>query len=177
MQTGIGTGKASEQLCNYVDALISTWNPCPPDNEVWTKPGVHPCRKQHKDISDSNSDENYIDLLNTVQRHTHCSTKYCLKYKQDKKDMVCRFKYPFDRCNKTRLVFEPVHTKDNSEQYKATIVTRRNDARLNNHQRIQLTMDQIRSKKSYEENHDQNSWRKGLQCTRNNALIVITKTL
>jgi hypothetical protein len=31
-----------------------------------------------------------------------------------------------------------MHTKDKSVQYKANIVTRRNDPRLNNHQKIQL---------------------------------------
>jgi hypothetical protein len=60
--------RASEQVCNYVDSLVSTWNPLPPDSEIWTKPNVHPCKKHHENIVDFESD--YTDLLNTVQRHT-----------------------------------------------------------------------------------------------------------
>lgn len=115
---------------------MSTYNPCPPDSELWIKPNVHPCKRQHADITDFDSD--HIDLLNTVQRHTHCSTKYCLRYDPVKKDLQCRFKYPFDLCEKTTLVFEPVHTKEKTPQFKAKLVTKRNDSRVNNHQRIQL---------------------------------------
>ena len=44
---------------------------------AWTKPETHPSRRKHEQIEDRESD--YIDLLNTVQRHSQCSTKYCLK--------------------------------------------------------------------------------------------------
>ena len=128
--------RASEQVCNYVDSLVSTWNPLPPDSEIWTKPNVHPCKKRHENIVDFESD--YTDLLNTVQRHTRCSTQYCLKSKNDDEALQCRFQFPFDCCTKTKLQFEPIHTKDKSIQYKAKMVTKRNDPRLNNHQRIQL---------------------------------------
>ena len=36
------------------------------------------------------------------------------------------------------MEFEKVNTKDKSVQYRAKIITKRNDSRLNNHQRIQL---------------------------------------
>ena len=130
--------QASAQVCQYVDTLISTCNPCPPDSDLWNKPSIHPCKKKHKDINQSDLDNDYIDLLNTVQRHTRCSTKYCLRYNQVNKDLQCRFNYPVDFCDRTKLIFEPVHTKDKILQYKGKIVTRRNDTRLNNHQRIQL---------------------------------------
>ena len=55
--------------------------------------------------------------------------------------MQCRFNYPFDLRPQTKLVFEPIHRSDGKlPQYinKAKIVTKRNDTRLNNHQRIQL---------------------------------------
>ena len=115
---------------------MSTYNPCPPDSELWIKPNIHPCKRQHADINDLDTD--YVDLLNTVQRHTHCSTKYRLRYDPVKEDLQCRFKYPFDFRDKTKLVFEPVHTKDKTSQFKAKIITKRNDSRLNNHQKIQL---------------------------------------
>lgn len=125
---------ASSQLCQYVDSLMSTCNPCSPDSELWIKPNIHPWKRKHADINDFDSD--YVDLLNTVQRHTHCSTKYCLRYYPVKEDIQCRFKYPFDLCEKTTLVFEPVHTKDKTPHFRAKIITKRNDSRLNNHQRI-----------------------------------------
>ena len=128
--------KASEIVCNYVDWLLSTYNPDPPDNGTWIKPLIHPCQKQHKDILDFDND--YIDLLNTVQRHTHCSSSYCLRKKQNQSDLRCRFNFPFQPCMTTRLEFEPIHSKDKSTHYKVKIITKRNDPRLNNHQRLQL---------------------------------------
>ena len=68
---------ASEVICKYVDWLLSTYNPDPPDNGIWIKPTVHPCQQHHKDIQ--NSDSDYIDLLNTVQRHTRCGSNCCLR--------------------------------------------------------------------------------------------------
>ena len=130
--------RASEQICEYVDSLLSTCNPTPPESEVWTKPTLHPCRKFHEDILDADRDNDYADLLNTVQRHTRCSTKYCLRQKHDENHLQCRFNFPFECCAKTKLEFEQVHTKDKTIQYRAKIITKRNDPRLNNHQRIQL---------------------------------------
>ena len=130
---------ASQKLCQYVDWLLSTYNPDPPDNGTWIKPSIHPCQRRHKDIvNPQDSDDDYVDLLNTVQRHTRCSTNYCLRKKQNETELKCRFKFPFDPCVSTKLEFEPIHTKDGNIQYKAKIITKRNDPRLNNHQRLQL---------------------------------------
>ena len=98
--------RASEQICEYVDSLLSTCNPTPPESEVWTKPTLHPCRKFHEDILDADRDNDYADLLNTVQRHTRCSTKYCLRQKHDENHLQCRFNFPFECCAKTKLEFE-----------------------------------------------------------------------
>ena len=130
--------KASKIICEYVNRLITTWNPCQPQNEMWSKPHVHPCSRQHKDIDDSQQTDDYIDLINTVQRHTTCSTRYCLKHETNKEGLHCRFNYPIECSDTTKLEFQPVHTKDKSKKYKATIVTARNDPRLNTHQKIQL---------------------------------------
>ena len=113
--------------------MVSSYNPCPPESEIWTKPKTHPCSKQFSQISKQDLDSDYVNLLNTVQRHTQCSTKYCLRYKQDNKGPQCRFNYPYDICDNTKLVFKPIHSRDNTSQFKAKIVTKRNDARLNNH--------------------------------------------
>lgn len=85
-----------------------------------------------------NSDDDYVDLLNTVQRHTRCSTNYCLRKKQNELELKCRFRFPFELCKSTKLEFEPVHTNNKNTHYKAKIITKRNDSRVNNHQRLQL---------------------------------------
>lgn len=45
-----------------------------------------------------------------------------------------RFKFPFE----TSLHFEPIHSKDNTSNYKVEVTTKRNDSRVNNHQCFQL---------------------------------------
>ena len=76
--------KASQAVCEYVDWLLSTYNPNPPDEGSWIKPSIHPCQRQHKDIVNmQQSDDDYVDLLNMVQRHTRCSTNYCLRKKTE----------------------------------------------------------------------------------------------
>ena len=114
-------------------------NPNPPDEDPWIRPEVHPCQRQYKDIPDWERDSDYVDLLNMVQRHTRCSTSYCLRKKQNESDLNCRFHFPYDQCLQTQLEFEKVHSKnDEVQQYRAKIITKRNDSRLNNHQRLQL---------------------------------------
>ncbi len=82
--------------------------------------------------------DDYCDLLNMVQRHTRCSTNYCLRKKTHDSEPKCRFNFPMDVCSKTRLEFEEVHTKSNEPQYRAKIVRIRNDPRVNNNQQLQL---------------------------------------
>lgn len=94
--------------------------------------------KNITDIPSDEHNEDYVNLLSTVQWHTHCSTNYCLKHKRNESDLECCFNFPFNLCDKTRLEFEKVTTKDKTVQYRAKVVTKRNDPRLNNHQRIQL---------------------------------------
>ena len=52
--------KATQTVCQYVDWLLSTMNPNPPDEDMWITPQVHPCQRQYKDIPncdiDSDSD-------------------------------------------------------------------------------------------------------------------------
>lgn len=102
--------KATEKICQYVDWLLSTCNPNPP----WIKPSVHPCQEYHKNIKDSDSD--YIDLLNMVQRHTRCSTSYCLRKKHNETEPKCNF--PYETRSKTSLHFELIHSKENTSKYK-----------------------------------------------------------
>lgn len=129
--------KAKETICQYVDQLLCTTNPCPPENG-WTKPTVHPCKVNYLNITKNDLNKDYVDLLNSVQRHTQCSTKYCLRKTKNSDELKCRFNFPFDNCNKTTIEFEKIHTKDNSDKYRAKIVNQRNDPRVNRHHRFQL---------------------------------------
>ena len=76
--------------------------------------------------------------MNTVQRHTKCNSGYCLR--TDKSgNQTCRFQFPLEICNATHLKYEKIFFKDSeSEQCKTTLVSKRNDARLSRHQRLQL---------------------------------------
>lgn len=133
----INQGKEAEKIvCQYADFLMSTWNPCTPD-EGWSKPDKHPCQQSFLTLPATDMHKDYIHLLNSVERHTTCSTKYCLR-QNDKSELFCRFHYPFDSCTNTRIDFEPINTKTGETKYKATIVTKRNDSRLNRHQPLQL---------------------------------------
>ena len=109
-----------------------------PHDGTWQKPKFHPCSIHYDNISPGEIESDCIDLLNTVQKHMHCSTKYCLRHISGSKELQCHFKYPFDCCEKTKLIFEPVNTKEKTALYKAKLIMKRNDSRLNNHQKIQL---------------------------------------
>ena len=115
-----------------------TWNPQMPSDSKYIKPSIHPCRQEYLNISHIDYDCDYVNLLNAVQHHTRCSTNYCLRQKQNESDLKCRFNFPFELRDKTKLEFEKVNTKDKSVQYRAKIMTKQNDSRVNNHQRIQL---------------------------------------
>ena len=82
--------KATQTVCQYVDWLLSTRNPNPPDEDMW----IHPCQRQYKDIPNWDIDSDYVDLLNTVQGHTSCSTSYCLRKKGTESELKCRFNFP-----------------------------------------------------------------------------------
>ena len=105
---------------------------------MWIRSEVHPRQRPHKDIPKHEKQSDYVDLLNMVQRHTRCSTSYCLRKKSNETDMKCRFHFPFEYCTNTRLEFEKIHTKHDDGHYRAKVVTKRNDTRLNNHQQLQL---------------------------------------
>ena len=135
----IDAGKiAAETACNYVDWLLTTVNPNPPEEGTWTKPNSHPCQRRYQDIMDCDINDDYCDLLNMVQRHTRCSTSYCLRKKSADSEPKCRFNFPMDPCPKTTLHFEEVRDKTGTTQYRAKVITSRNDTRLNNNQQLQL---------------------------------------
>ena len=128
--------KAADTVCKYDYWLLSTVNPNPPDDGIWIRPEQHPCQKRYQDIPECDKHDDYCNLLNVVQRHTHRSTS--LRKKTTDSEPKCRFKFPMDIYTKTRLEFEQIHTKGSEPQYRAKLLTKRYDSRLNNHQQLQL---------------------------------------
>ena len=41
---------AATAICKHVDYLMSTQNPCNPDEGNWVKPRVHLCKRHFDDI-------------------------------------------------------------------------------------------------------------------------------
>ena len=41
-----------------------------------------------------------VCLLSIVQRHTPCSSNYCLRKKQNDSELTCGFNFPFEFCTK-----------------------------------------------------------------------------
>ena len=94
--------KAEETICRYVDSLVTTMNPNHPDKHSWVRPEVHPCKNRLSEIPLEQQHADYNDLVSCVQRHTNCSSAYCLR-KDDKGSQTCRFKYPIDECIESRV--------------------------------------------------------------------------
>jgi len=125
---------AVEKIISYADNLVSTVNPAiSPDasdahNAPLPKIKPHVCNKWYADVDDLHID--LVELIATCQRHTRCSTAYCLKKKRDGQ-LQCRFKYPKDLQPVTRIV-----TSDDGEP---TMLTQRNDSLLNSYNPVQLS--------------------------------------
>ena len=73
---GVSAGKI---ICDYYDKLINCINPA--DVESWVKPTVHPRQKKF-DKAIISSEDDYVNLVNTVQRQSKCSLYYCLRQDQ-----------------------------------------------------------------------------------------------
>ena len=123
--------QAGQQAVQYADWLITTMNAEVPD-EQWRLPQPHPSAVPPQDIQDEQQD--YQDLVNSVERHTRCSAAYCLRYNPELPEPYCRFGYPKSDVPETELSF--LEFGDNN--IKATLMTKRNDPRINSHNRVML---------------------------------------
>ena len=93
-----------------------------------------PCRNDFKtEVSDLDSD--YANLVNSFQRHSRCSSAYCLR--EDQGNHYCRFHYLFALESRTYLRYNEVPMKG-GKHFRVEIVTERNDPRVNRYQGIQL---------------------------------------
>ena len=72
--------KEDETMMNdvikYIDSIVTTINP----GINVAIPEKHPCQKINEEIDDSSQD--YIELINKLQRHTRCSPSYCIRIKK-----------------------------------------------------------------------------------------------
>ena len=121
-----------EELIRYVDSLISTSNPAVlPDGsnlQDLSHPRIdpHACSIPYCEVTDHLQD--LSDLVATCQRHTRCSSNYCLRNVNG--EQVCRFGYP-----------QPLqsHTTINVDNGQHHILTARNDTLINSYNPIQLS--------------------------------------
>ena len=98
---------AEKKICEYYDHLISCNNPGQVDE--WVKPIKHPCRN-NSEIAVSDLDSDYVDLVNSAQRHSKCNSAYCLR-EDDQGNQYCRFHYPFALESRTYLRYSEVPMK------------------------------------------------------------------
>ena len=62
--------EAATAICKHVDFLMSTQNPCNPDEGNWVKPRFHLCKRHFDDILKNEWDTDCEDLLNSPRRHS-----------------------------------------------------------------------------------------------------------
>jgi ATP-dependent DNA helicase PIF1 len=90
-------------------------------------PEIHPCQKSHNELLDDMQD--YIELINKLQRHTRCSPSYCLRI-DPSRQQICRFGYPKEISHQTYI-------RDDGHG-QPELITARNDPLINPHNRLQL---------------------------------------
>ena len=106
------------EVVQYLDNLVTTTNPGL-DIPV---PERHPCQKESDELHDDQQD--YVDLINKLQRHTRCSSAYCLRTNREG-NQVCRFGYP-------KEIVEQTFVRDD-DRGQLELVTKRNDQYINPH--------------------------------------------
>ena len=129
--------KAENTIFSYIDSLVSAENPI--NCEEWMRPRIHPCKKDFQQVQ-SDLENDFEEILNSVQRHTKCNSAYCLRFDSKKKESYCRFNFPFEMCEKTKIVYEKIPSKQKVKEvmYRPVLVLKRNDPRLNRYNRMQL---------------------------------------
>ena len=111
-------------VIQYIDSIVTTNNP-----GIFTSiPEQHPCQKCNDEIEDDLQD--YIELINKLQRHICCSPSYCIRVNKKIKQQTCRFGYP--KNNVSHMIIR-------EDKYgQPELKTARNDPYINLHNRLQL---------------------------------------
>ena len=134
---------AEREFLEYVDRTVSTVNPAvlPDGNNVADAPlpktNPHICNKPYSEVTDFHQD--LADLIATCQRHTRCSSAYCLRTRNGVQQ--CRFGYPKPLQPKTVLHMDD-NNDDNQNDGKdkePVLITACNDGYLNSFNPIQLS--------------------------------------
>jgi ATP-dependent DNA helicase PIF1 len=110
-------------MVKYLDSLITTINP----GLDSTVPDRHPCQKRPEELHDDLQD--YIKLVNKLQRHTQCNPSYCLRVDR-MGQQSCRFGY-------LKEIIENTYIRDDNNR-EPELMTARNDPLLNPHDQLQL---------------------------------------
>jgi len=112
--------EAVQNYINFWDQHISTWHPdknCPPA-------AIHPSARLFNTLDDTKQE--LAEILNRLQRHTHCAPGYCERKKKSTGEIFCRFGYPKALRENSELAKDP--GRDFAE-----LNTRRNDELLNSY--------------------------------------------
>ncbi|PKY35920.1 hypothetical protein RhiirB3_457516, partial [Rhizophagus irregularis] len=112
-----------KNVIDYIDSIVTTINPA----IHAPVPEKHPCQKDSSEIDDGLQD--YIELINKLQRHTRCSPSYCICTNREGVQ-TCKFGYPKEHIGSTLI-----HDDKNGQP---ELLTARNDPYINPHNRIQL---------------------------------------
>ena len=131
---------AKEEITNYVDKLISTWSLQSADLGQYTfsADDIHPCSLNPTEAIETDPDNYHSHLVNKCQRHKH--TNECLRVDKKTKLTYCRFDFPKKHQYMTKIVVLPYsRNKENGDiYYKVDILSKRNDAWLNEFNRAIL---------------------------------------
>ena len=111
------------EILQYLDNIVLMINP----GLGMPVPEHYPCKKKSSEIQDDLQD--YIELINKVQRHTRCSASYCLCSNKNGQQ-ECRFGFPKEITESTYIKYDG---KGQPE-----LITKWNDPMINPHNRIQL---------------------------------------
>ena len=123
---------SKHRLFDFIDSLVCTHNPgiLPDGSNLDNAPSEsidpHVCSRPYSQIEDHNTD--LIKLVANCQRHTQCSTSYCLQTKHGKQE--CRFGYPKPMQEQTTIV---------NEDGECELFTAQNDTLVNSYNQIQLS--------------------------------------
>ena len=166
-----------ENVISYADNIVSTINPAismdgsDSENVSLPQTKAHVCNKPYSKVEDFKID--LIELIATCQRHTWCSSAYCLNNKK-KGIQECHFGYP--------KLLHPTTTID-IEGSTPTLLTQRNDCLLNSYNPVQLSawranvdMQYIMSRNrvlNYIAKYAAKSESKGLKAVYGNALKTL----
>ena len=89
--------EAEERIITYVDTIVTAMNPKQTDLNIINPvvPDPHPCCIDICLIDPDDYDEDYLELVNCVQRHVCRTSGYCKNKKKDYKILNHKFLFPF----------------------------------------------------------------------------------